>query len=82
MPVVLTASTGLMVMVKLPGAVCAAGVAESVTVTEKLYVPAVVGLPEIVPEPLKLSPGGRVDPIVTAQVKGAVPPEALRVAEG
>jgi len=63
-PDVATASTALIVMLRLPAAVWT-GVAESVTVTEKLYVPAVVGLPEIVPAPLRLSPGGRLEPVVT-----------------
>jgi hypothetical protein len=56
----------LIVMVRLPVAVWL-GVAESVTVTVKLNVPAAVGEPEIVPEPLKVRPVGR-EPEVTAQV--------------
>jgi len=47
--------------------VCAVGVAESVTVTVKVDVPAAVGEPEIMPELLSVSPAGRV-PVVTAQV--------------
>jgi hypothetical protein len=54
-------------------------VAESVTVTVKLEVPAVVGVPEMTPVAgAKVRPVGRV-PTVTDQVKGAVPPLAARV---
>jgi hypothetical protein len=49
-------------------AVWAVGVAESVTFTAKLKVPAVVGVPEITPPALRVpSPGGRA-PDVIAQV--------------
>ena len=78
MPEVVTASIVLTVMLRLPMAVWPA---ESVTVTVKLNVPAVVGLPEIVPEVLNASPGGRL-PVVTVQVYGADPPVALSVVEG
>jgi hypothetical protein len=67
-PEVVTESTALIVMLRLVVATWGVGVAESVTVTEKLYVPAVVGLPVIVPEPLRLRPGGRLEPEVTAHV--------------
>ncbi len=60
------------------GAVCAVGVAESVTVMVKVDVAAVVGVPVITPAVLMDSPAGRV-PEVTAQVYGAVPPLAARV---
>jgi len=53
----------------------------TVTVKAKGDPVAVVGEPEIVPEPLNVKPGGRL-PEVTAQVLGAVPPDALRVVEG
>jgi hypothetical protein len=44
-----------------------AGELESVTVAVKLEVPVAVGLPEITPELLRLSPAGRLPP-VTAQL--------------
>jgi hypothetical protein len=68
-------------MPRLPVAVLA-GVSESVTVSEKLNVPAVVGLPEIVPEELRVKPAGRLEPVARAQVYGAVPPDALKAADG
>jgi hypothetical protein len=52
-------------MVKLAEAVCFV-VAESVTVTVKVYVPAAVGLPESIPVGLSASPVGRL-PEVTAK---------------
>jgi hypothetical protein len=45
----------------------AAGEEESVTCTVKVEVPAVVGVPEITPAELRLSPAGR-DPDVRDQV--------------
>jgi hypothetical protein len=49
------------VMLKLAFAVPRVGVSESVTVTVKLDVPTVVGVPVIVPvELLSMSPAGRV----------------------
>jgi hypothetical protein len=56
-------------------------VLESVTVRENVEVPAAVGVPEtfqLVPEPLIDSHEGSDEPVVTAQVYGAVPPEACR----
>jgi hypothetical protein len=51
----------------------------SVTVTMKVYVPAVVGVPEITPVAgLRLSPVGRV-PLVTDQVQGHVSGAATKV---
>jgi hypothetical protein len=44
----------------------ATGLAESETITLKVFVPAVVGVPEITPE-LRVKPAGSV-PLVTAQV--------------
>jgi len=44
----------------------------SVTVTMKVYVPLVVGVPEIVPAPaLRVRPGGREPPVI-AHVQGQV----------
>jgi len=54
-------------MLRLAVAVWLVGVAESVTVTVKENVPATVGVPEIMPELLRVSPAGRV-PVVTTQV--------------
>lgn len=53
------------------------GMDESDTLTEKPYVPAVVGLPDNWPEALKARPGGR-EP-VSVQLKGGAPPEASKV---
>ena len=58
-------------------AVCA-GDPESVTVTVKELVPAVVGVPDKTPAVLKVRPAGSV-PVDTVQLKGAVPPDAVRV---
>ena len=51
------------------------GVPESVAVTVKFVVPAVVGVPEIVPELLNVSPAGG-EPEVMLQVWARPPPEA------
>jgi hypothetical protein len=60
-------------------AVAVLGVAsESVTVTVKLDVPVAVGVPEIFPLVLRVSPSGKV-PVVTAKEYGAVPPVAAIV---
>jgi hypothetical protein len=53
------------------------GIDESDTLTEKAYVPAVVGWPDNWPEALKASPGGREPDSV--QLNGGVPPEAANV---
>ena len=51
------------------------GLDESSTLTVKVDVPVVVGLPEIVPALLRVRPDGRL-PADTDQTCGAVPPEA------
>ncbi len=48
----------------------------SVAVTEKLYVPVDVGVPERSPTLLKVNPGGNV-PTVTSYEYGAVDPDAV-----
>ena len=48
----------------------------SVAVTEKVLVPLVVGVPESVPPVAREIPAGST-PLVTVQVYGAVPPEAV-----
>jgi hypothetical protein len=54
--------------------------AESVTVTPKLGVPAVVGFPLITPAAERVSPPGRVEPLETAQVyPDPEPPAAASV---
>ena len=55
------------------------GVPESLAVTVKLVVPAVVGVPEIVPVLLKFNPAGKL-PLVTLQVMVPVPPATCNVA--
>jgi len=76
--VVVITSFGLMVMFSDWFAVWG-GVPESVAVTVNLLVPAVVGVPEISPELLKLNPAGKL-PEVTLQLMAPVPPEAASVA--
>ena len=55
--------------------VCGVGVAESVTFAVNAYVPAVVGVPLIVPAPEIVSPDGSV-PVLMERVSGATPPVA------
>ena len=52
--------------------------AESVTLTAKLNVPEVVGVPAITPLGANVSPLGS-DPALTAQVNGGVPPVAVKL---
>jgi hypothetical protein len=59
---------------------CAVGIVLSVTLTVNGKVPALVGLPEITPALLRLSPPGRV-PLVTIHVYGVWPFCADSVAE-
>jgi len=71
----------LIVMDKAAVAVCAVGVAESVTLAVNGEEPAVVGVPEIVPfAALRFKPAGSV-PELMDHVYGVVPPVAVRVAE-
>jgi hypothetical protein len=67
------------VMLKLAEAVVA-GEPESVTLIVKLKVPAVVGVPEIVPVADRVSPAGRA-PELRLQLYGMVPPLAASVVE-
>ena len=70
---------GMIVMLKAFEAV-SAGVLESVAVTVKLAVPAVVGVPEITPvAPARAKPVGS-EPAVTDQVMGAAPPVDVKAA--
>ena len=62
-----------------PEALCA-GVPESVTLTVKLDVPALVGVPVIWPLEESVRPAGRL-PAATLQLYGAVPPIALSAVE-
>lgn len=62
---VVTDSAGFTTMLRLAVAVLAVGVSESVTVTVKFAVPAVVGVPEIAPvAALRFRPNGKL-PLVT-----------------
>jgi hypothetical protein len=54
-------------LIEKPFEALRAGDEESVTVTLKLVVPAVVGVPEITPPELRVSPAGSV-PLLTYQV--------------
>jgi hypothetical protein len=56
-----------------------AGFEESVTIAVKSEVPAVVGVPDMAPvDALRVRPAGSV-PVEMDQVKGAVPPDAVKV---
>ncbi len=52
----------------------------SVAVALKVNVPPAVGVPESTPNELRESPVGR-EPLVTVNVYGLVPPDAVRVCE-
>lgn len=54
----------------------AAAEALSVTLSINEYVPAVVGMPEMIPAVLRVRPAGRLLPEATAHVYGDVPPVA------
>jgi hypothetical protein len=66
-------------MLKLPVALCV-GLLVSVTFTPNEDVPDEVGVPLILPEPLKDKPAGN-DPEAKDQLYGDVPPTADRDAE-
>ena len=67
-------------MLRAWGSVCT-GLPESVTRAVKLYVPLVVGVPEIVPVPLlSVRPGGS-EPLSSDHAYGLVPPVAASVRE-
>jgi hypothetical protein len=53
---------------------------ESVTFTVKVVVAAAVGVPEIVPEPLKERPAGNDEPEAKLQASVPAPPLACKVA--
>jgi hypothetical protein len=65
-------------MLRLVEALCA-GELESVTFTVNDDVPAVVGVPLICPELLRVNPAGNA-PAVIDQLYGVVPPLAANVA--
>ena len=67
------------VMLNACVAVCRVGAVESVTLTAKLNVPAVVGVPEIVPLAAAIvRPAGNV-PELMLQLYGVVPPLAANI---
>lgn len=77
--VVMTSGAGTIEM--LSCCVAETGVAaESVTLIVKVELPGAVGVPEIVPLALKVSPAGN-DPLEMLHVSGATPPLAVSVAE-
>lgn len=82
---VVTDNAGFTVIVRV-ALVAVLGVAsESVTVTVKFVVPAVVGVPEIAPvAAFKVSPGGRLvlPPTTDQLMKGWMPPVACKVTPG
>ena len=63
-----------MVILRFAVALCA-GELESVTFTVNEELPAVVGVPLICPEPLSVSPAGKLPELID-QLYGAVPPLA------
>ena len=69
----------VMAMLRLAVALCA-GELESVTLTANEEVPAVVGVPLICPELLKVRPAGR-EPELSDQLYGVIPPLAASAAE-
>jgi hypothetical protein len=78
--VVIDKGTGLIVMLNCCCAVWGDGLPESVATTVKVVVAAALGVPEIVPELLKLSPAGNEEPGARLQATGGVPPELASVA--
>jgi hypothetical protein len=54
--------------------------AESVTRTEKVLLPAALGVPERTPAAERLNPAGSV-PLASAQLYGAAPPDAASECE-
>lgn len=76
--VVVMLNTGLTVMLRAWLLVCG-GVPELVAVTVKFVVPAVVGVPEIVPELINVNPAGKL-PGVVLQVIVPTPPALCSVA--
>ena len=77
--VVVIVGDGGLLIVMLNLAVAVADL-ESVTVTEKLLDPAVVGVPVIAPLLPRVRPAGRELPLARLQVYGAVPPVAAKFA--
>jgi len=73
----MTNAAGLILMVKLPVALASW---ESETLTWNVKEPAVVGVPEMVPEDARVTPPGRL-PAVHCQVYGGDPPVAARFCE-
>jgi hypothetical protein len=69
------------VMLRLLVRESAVGVVESVTVTEKGVLPAVVGVPLITPAADRVNPAGKAVPLARVKVYGATPPVAVRVVE-
>lgn len=68
------------VMLNVPCTELGVGLVESVTCTVKLYGPAVVGVPVMVPVGPTESPGGKV-PLTKLHAYGGVPPVAASVVE-
>jgi hypothetical protein len=74
-------AVALTVMLRLPLAESGVGALESVTFTVKVVVPAVVGVPLMVPAEERANPAGREVPFPRRKVKGATPTPAINVAE-
>ena len=70
-----------MVIVRDRVALSFVGVAESFTLKVTVNVPLTVGVPLITPDVARLNPLGNGVVVLTPNLYGAVPPEALSVAE-
>jgi len=68
------------VMLRLP-VLERAGLLESVTSTEKIVLPDLVGVPVIAPAEESVSPAGNEVPPARLKAWGGTPPDAVNVAE-
>jgi hypothetical protein len=68
------------VMLNVPIADWGVGLVESVACTEKVNVPAIVGVPLMIPVAPTDSPGGKF-PVEKLHAYGGVPPDATSVVE-
>ena len=76
--VVMASAVGLILMLTVPVALADI---ESPSMTWKVKEPAVVGVPEMVPEEATVNPPGKLLPVPNRQAYGGVPPVAARACE-
>ena len=69
------------VMLRLPVCERGVGVLECTTWTEKDVLPALVGVPLMVPAEERVNPAGKDAPLAREKVYGVTPPAAANVAE-